>query len=201
MRNPQTSVAADVMGRIDHALHGGLETLRRQIHAGVEDMLRDACARADKAFSDLDALVVTGNTTMLYLLTGRNPEALSHAPFVADHLFDQTVELFSRSAYLPACINAFVGADISCAVMASGQCESEEISLLADIGTNGEIACGRTAASTSPPPRPAPPLRARAFPAAAEACAAPSTACASPRTGFRRIPSALRRPWACAAPA
>lgn len=140
MRNPQTSVAADVMGRIDHALHGGLETLRRQIHAGVEDMLRDACARADKAFSDLDALVVTGNTTMLYLLTGRNPEALSHAPFVADHLFDQTVELFSRSAYLPACINAFVGADISCAVMASGQCESEEISLLADIGTNGEIA-------------------------------------------------------------
>ena len=38
-------------------------------------------------------------------------------------------------------MNAFVGADITCALLESGQCEhSDEISLLCDIGTNGEIA-------------------------------------------------------------
>ena len=37
-------------------------------------------------------------------------------------------------------MNAFVGGDISCAVLAADQCESDAVSLLVDIGTNGEIA-------------------------------------------------------------
>ena len=37
-------------------------------------------------------------------------------------------------------MHAFVGADISCAVLAAGQCDGDGISLLTDIGTNGEIA-------------------------------------------------------------
>lgn len=140
MRNPQSAVAADVMGRIGYAVGGGLDTLRRQVGEAVEGMLREACDRAGAPFETLDALVITGNTTMLYLLTGRNPEALSHAPFIADHLFDEETELFGRRAYLPPCMHAFVGADISCAVLAAGQCEHDGISLMTDIGTNGEIA-------------------------------------------------------------
>jgi len=85
-------------------------------------------------------LAVTGNTTMLYLLTGRNPETLSHAPFAADCLYDETTDLNGRQAYLPPCLHAFVGADITCAVLASGMCQKDEISLLCDVGTNGEIA-------------------------------------------------------------
>ena len=139
-RNPQTAVAADVMGRIGHAMDGGLDTLRRQAGEAVEGMLRESCVRAGAPFEALDALVVTGNTTMLYLLTGRDPRALSHAPFLADHLFDEETELFGRRTYLPPCMHAFVGADISCAVLAAGQCDGDGISLLTDIGTNGEIA-------------------------------------------------------------
>ena len=139
-RNPQTAVAADVMGRVGHAMDGGLDTLRRQAGEAVEGMLRESCARAGVSFEALDALVVTGNTTMLYLLTGRDPRALSHAPFLADHLFDEETELFGRRTYLPPCMHAFVGADISCAVLAAGQCDGDGISLLTDIGTNGEIA-------------------------------------------------------------
>ena len=139
-RNPQTAVAADVMGRVGHAMDGGLDTLRRQAGEAVEGMLRESCVRAGAPFEALDALVVTGNTTMLYLLTGRDPRALSHAPFLADHLFDEETELFGRRTYLPPCMHAFVGADISCAVLAAGQCDGDGISLLTDIGTNGEIA-------------------------------------------------------------
>ena len=37
-------------------------------------------------------------------------------------------------------MNAFVGADITCAVLAGGLCDSSETALLCDIGTNGEMA-------------------------------------------------------------
>lgn len=84
--------------------------------------------------------VVTGNTTMLYLLTGRSPACLSCAPFRADTLFGAWHTLWGRAAYLPRCMDAFVGADITCAVLASGMCQREETALLMDIGTNGEIA-------------------------------------------------------------
>lgn len=139
-RNPQTSVAADVMGRIGAALEGRLEALRAQVQTAIEALLRTACAEAGRDAAEVDALVVTGNTTMLYLLSGRSPEALSHAPFEADCLFDLETQYLGRSCYLPPCMNAFVGADISCAVLAAKQCEAGAVSLLCDIGTNGEIA-------------------------------------------------------------
>ena len=52
----------------------------------------------------------------------------------------ETFTLLGRTCCLPACMNAFVGADITCALLDSDQCSSDEISLLCDIGTNGEIA-------------------------------------------------------------
>ena len=140
MLNPQTSIAADVMGRIGAALNGSLETLQQQVQTAIRTLIDEACAKAGKSSDEVDSLVITGNTTMLYLLTGRNPEALSHAPFEADCLFGTVEPLLNRTCCLPPCMNAFVGADITCALLESGQCERNEISLLCDIGTNGEIA-------------------------------------------------------------
>ena len=139
MLNPQTAEAADVMGRIGAALNGGLEQLRDQVGGAVDALLAKACAQAGAAPEDVASMAVTGNTTMLYLLTGRNPGALSHAPFEADCLFDEQIRYHGKTVYLPRCMHAFVGADITCAVLASGQCESNEISLLCDAGTNGEL--------------------------------------------------------------
>lgn len=139
MGNPQASIAADVMGRIGAALEGRLETLQAQVRSALRVLLESACARANRELRDVEALVLTGNTTMLYLLTGRSPEALSRAPFEADWLFDEEKHTGQAAIYLPPCMNAFVGADISCAVLAARQCLGGT-SLLADIGTNGEIA-------------------------------------------------------------
>lgn len=140
MLNPQTSIAADVMGRISAALNGSLETLQTQILEALQSLIDIACEKAGRSADEVDALVVTGNTTMLYLLTGRSPETLSHAPFQADCLFGESCTLLGRTCCLPACMNAFVGADITCALLESNQCATDDISLLCDIGTNGEIA-------------------------------------------------------------
>lgn len=137
--NPQVSVAADVMGRIGAAMDGKLEQMQRQVSSAIHMLMQTACRQANVSPEDVDVLVAAGNTTMLYLFTGRNPEALSHAPFEADCLFDEQAEVLGKAVYLPPCMNAFVGADISCAVLDANQCGGGT-SLLVDIGTNGEIA-------------------------------------------------------------
>lgn len=139
--NPQRAVAADVMGRIGAALSGQARRLQSDVLAALQAMLDEVCRKAGR--NDVVRIVAAGNTTMLYLLTARNPDCLAHAPFEADTLFDTQAVLLGLPVYYPSCMNAFVGADITCAVLASGMCEKDETALLCDIGTNGEIALYR----------------------------------------------------------
>ena len=138
--NPQTAVAHDVIGRIDAAMHGQGERLRAMVESAVEALLRDACRASGVALQDVSAMVVTGNTTMLYLLTGRDASSLAHAPFAADCLFGCHATLLGIPVYYPPCMHAFVGADVTCAVLASCLTDSHEPALLCDLGTNGETA-------------------------------------------------------------
>lgn len=140
MLNPQTTVAADVIGRMDAAMKGQLAPLQASITEAIHTLLRTACAQADVPMDAVEALVVTGNTTMLYLLTGRDPFSLSRAPFEADCFFGDECTLLGKRCYLPHCLHAFVGADTACALLACSMLEKQETALLCDIGTNGEIA-------------------------------------------------------------
>lgn len=140
MLNPQTAISADVIGRIDAALHGRAADLCDQVTAALQTLLTAACAQADIQPHEVTSLVITGNTTMLYLLTGRDPYSLSRAPFAADYVFGQEEQLLSRCTYLPGCLHAFVGADTTCALLSSGMTGRDETALLCDVGTNGELA-------------------------------------------------------------
>ncbi len=135
MLNPQATISADVMGRIEAAMNGKLTQLREMVVGCIEKL-----AERSGYENNIDKWVITGNTTMLYLLTGRNPQALSAAPFVAEHLFGEEGKWKDKYLYIPKCMDAFVGADITCAVLESGMCDKAETSLLCDIGTNGELA-------------------------------------------------------------
>ena len=145
--NPQARWGADVITRIGAALDGEADALAQSVRQGINELLESMAAQADIPAADIDALVITGNTAMLYLLTGTNPDALSHAPFEADRLFGerltgQQLDLCCAKAtvYLPRCFSSFVGADTATALLASDILERGGIRLMADIGTNGEIA-------------------------------------------------------------
>lgn len=138
--NPQAAVAADVMSRIDAALQGQLGRLQQMALDALSGLLAEACQEANIHSNEVDSLVIAGNTTMLYLLTGTSPHSLARAPFLADTLFGSWHEILGHQAYLPHCMNAFVGADISCAVLASGMTRQAHTALLVDVGTNGELA-------------------------------------------------------------
>ena len=142
--NPQRIVAADVIGRIDSALHGKQQMLQSLCRECIDQLEEKAFAMAGLHGQRADVRVIAGNTTMLYLYTGRSPLSLSAAPFKADCLFG----FRENRDYLPSCAGAFVGADITCALLASEICEKTKCALLIDIGTNGEIALWHNGAIT-----------------------------------------------------
>ena len=69
MLDPQTSVAADVIGRIDASMKGASRHLQQQVENAINTLLLSACAQADLQSTSVESLTITGNTTMLYLLS------------------------------------------------------------------------------------------------------------------------------------
>lgn len=146
-KNPQTAFGADVLTRMGAAMKEGPQPLADSVRGGLEQLIQTLCGEAGIDAGEIDALVLAGNTTMQYLLCGQNPEPLSHAPFEADRLFGEVIDAAQllqglapgAKILLPRCISAFVGADITAAVLASGLYGKACTSLLIDIGTNGEI--------------------------------------------------------------
>ena len=144
--NPQSEWGADVVSRIEASLNGKADSLSKAIRSALNEMFSEFAAVVD--LQKIDAVVITGNTVMLSLLTRQSLEPFSHAPFAVERLFGEplTADALSLSSlspntqiYLPPCISAFVGADITCAILATELCRKRS-SMLADIGTNGEIA-------------------------------------------------------------
>lgn len=147
--NPQSLFGADVISRIEASLSGNADKLAELIRGAIADLADELCRKADALPRQIEDIVATGNTAMLYLLTESSPLALSRAPFAADKLFGEEIDAGAlgidiladgAKIYLPPCISAFVGADTVCALLSSELCDSEETRMLVDIGTNGEMA-------------------------------------------------------------
>lgn len=128
----------------------GTTTLALCIKSGLTSLLEELANKGGCSPADIDTLVLTGNTAMLYFFTGRDPSALSHAPFAADWLAGEwlTAEQLGlpgvqARAWLPPCVSAFVGADITTAMLSVRTEKPGNDRLLVDIGTNGEIVLWR----------------------------------------------------------
>jgi len=91
--NPQVEVAADVMSRIDAAMQGRLAWLEQSVLIALEALLLEAGEKAGIHPDEITSLVLTGNTTMLYLASGKTPKSLAQLPFQADTLFGNWCEL------------------------------------------------------------------------------------------------------------
>lgn len=155
--NPQSRFGADVISRIEAALGGAAHEIALCIRTALDEMIVELAGEAKIAIALIDRAVITGNTVMLHLLTETSVEPLSHAPFALERGFGETfgaaeLGLSSLSPnsriYLPPCIASFVGADTTCALLASGICRTHDARLLIDIGTNGEMALLRGGALT-----------------------------------------------------
>ncbi len=145
--NPQAAFGADVISRIERSLAGDFRHLAVAVRRGINHLLTCLCESVDYEPEQIDTMVITGNTAMLYFLTERDPKSLSCAPFLADWLAGEWIkaddlELLCSQAdvWLPPCISAFVGADIVTALLEADILKEKNRRILVDIGTNGEIA-------------------------------------------------------------
>ena len=152
--NPQITLGVDVISRIKYCgdVPDGTQKMQRAVTDQLNELFLKLAAQAQVETGDIRRAVITGNTTMLHLLCGLSPVAMGVVPFEAETLFGCTKQaeeiglaLTDVEVYLVACISSFVGGDITSAILASKMTEREEISLLMDLGTNGELALGNRA--------------------------------------------------------
>ena len=141
--NPQSVYGADVLSRITHAEEAEkaleMQTMVRKV---LEDGLR--AFEGFLAAGETICLVIAANTTMNYLLAGFSPERLGRAPFLAEHLEPMELNFLEgrvKGFVFPG-LSAFVGGDIVAGILACEIDRREEITLLIDLGTNGEMALG-----------------------------------------------------------
>ena len=147
-KNPQERFGADVVSRLDASLAGQGDALRACIVRCLSDLAYQLCRQAGRPVSDVGGAVITGNTAMLYLLRGYDVRDIALAPFQARHLFGESVPARELGldwgtdcqVYLPPCLSAYVGADITCGLLACDILHVHGPALLADVGTNGEMA-------------------------------------------------------------
>ncbi len=146
--NPQSVWGTDVLSRMEAACHGRAGALAGLIRRAVDGMLTELADAGAILPHQMDGVVLTGNTAMLYLLTETPVEALTHAPFAVERRFGETVTAAAvgltvpaphTEIYLPPVASAFVGADAVAATLAADLTRGSTTALLVDIGTNGEM--------------------------------------------------------------
>ncbi|NOZ82553.1 MAG: 2Fe-2S iron-sulfur cluster binding domain-containing protein, partial [Euryarchaeota archaeon] len=153
MLNPQVRFGEDVMSRVSHAMQGWekAEELRRCAASAVSELVAELCRRAGREPEHVVELVIVGNTAMHHLLLGLPVAQLALSPYVpavARGLSVSAGELGiggtspACRVYLPPVQAGFVGSDCTAVLVALEPEKSQEVQLIVDIGTNGEIVLG-----------------------------------------------------------
>ena len=146
-KNPQQIFGADVISRIEAYMRGEHIALQGALASKLESTLLALLDSAQRKEQELDAMVITGNTTMMDILTLTDVTPLSRSPFAIDAFFGESYPAealgfanLSASVYIPRTISAFVGSDITCAALSCAIDGAQKPTMLVDIGTNGEMA-------------------------------------------------------------
>jgi len=137
--NRQMQYGDDVLSRILHA---------KKDLAG----LRDAATGTIKSLvgrmnaEDASHVIVSGNTTMIYLLLGMDPEPIRKNDFPETRFSERDGNAIGlRAGTKLRCVpgvSAYVGGDVVSDIIASGMDRNKETTLLVDVGTNGEVVVG-----------------------------------------------------------
>ncbi|MCM1045851.1 MAG: ASKHA domain-containing protein [Candidatus Gastranaerophilales bacterium] len=139
--NPQTEYGADVISRIQR-------TQNENDAARMQSLVREALREGIKQFAgqigkdETLFMVIAANTTMVYLLMGYDARELGQAPFAASRLETARLVIDGVLCVIVPGKSAFVGGDITAGIHACRMAEQEELTILVDLGTNGELALG-----------------------------------------------------------
>ena len=148
--NPQTTYGGDVIMRVKYCVENGVDGPTGDIRKALNQLAAKCAASAKQKMKNIYLITVVGNTCMHHLFLGISPASLAYAPYTpaAAEPMQLTASEFgfavnpSAKLYMLPNIAGFVGADTVGAALAASMDEKKEITLLIDIGTNGEMVLG-----------------------------------------------------------
>jgi uncharacterized 2Fe-2S/4Fe-4S cluster protein (DUF4445 family) len=150
--NSQIRFGEDVITRIMHTVEqpGGLEKLHDCVVGDINNLISAMVEEGGISHADVTYVVAAGNTTMIHLLLGIEVANIRREPYIPTatslpviRAAETGVSVNGRG--LLCCLpgpGPFVGSDITADVISCGMHEQRELSLLIDLGTNGEVALG-----------------------------------------------------------
>jgi uncharacterized 2Fe-2S/4Fe-4S cluster protein (DUF4445 family) len=149
--NGQISRGEDVISRIIFSSkNGGREDLQNRVLDTINQLIGQACKRANAKPQDIVKATVAGNSTMAHLFLGIPASSIRLSPFIT--AVNQPPIITAGSIglainpeasvdCLPG-VASYVGADISAGVLAGRIDETDKLTLFLDVGTNGETVLG-----------------------------------------------------------
>ncbi|MBI3947154.1 MAG: DUF4445 domain-containing protein [Armatimonadetes bacterium] len=150
--NGQVRYGEDVISRIFYACEEeeGARRLQVNVVRDINRLIGELEKECGVSRAEISSVVCAGNTTMIHLLLGLEVAHIKREPYIPSanqppviRAADIGIEAHPRA--LLTCIPgvaAYVGGDITAGVLASGMHQRPELSLLFDIGTNGEVVLG-----------------------------------------------------------
>ncbi|MFW6182113.1 MAG: ASKHA domain-containing protein, partial [Spirochaetota bacterium] len=182
--NSQGIYGREVTRRMISAEKKGPAELQKMLVADINGLVESMADENGIHLKDITAVVCAGNTAMGHFLLGLPTDNIRRSPYVAASVepppvraAEVGIEISPRGLlYLLPGISAWVGSDITAGILATGMHRSDAVSLLMDVGTNGEIVVGN-----------------RDWLVAASASAGPALEGASVSCGMRAEPGAIEK--------
>ncbi|TAL47589.1 MAG: DUF4445 domain-containing protein [Methylovulum sp.] len=170
--NPQVARGADVLTRLDAARSGDhdcrrlTQLARDAIIDGVRDILSRDMGEVSAVLAEIGKVLIVGNTAMLALICGNDGDSLCQPENWQRPVACRPDDIGAwRSAWrvphaeisIVQPLAGFIGSDLLAGLVATAITEQPQPMLLADFGTNTEIALwdGQTLWTTSVPGGPA----------------------------------------------
>lgn len=140
--NPQHVCGSDVISRIAACGKGMLPLLTNLIRKTVDSLVQGLCQK--HGITKPEILTVSGNTTMLHLFCGVDPMPIGIAPFVPPFtemkvFSGNELNITANTVFALPSASGYIGSDVVCGILAT-QLKNSGVSLLVDLGTNGEFA-------------------------------------------------------------
>jgi len=163
--NPQAKFGGDIMTRIDAASRlKKHEEMQQLIRSKLMDMITDLFKSSNEEMMKLKRVIIVGNAVMHNIFCGIDVTPMGYHPFEP---ISNNLEIYKSSdslwnfnkdvvvEFLPG-VGSFIGSDILVGAWVEKMAESDEMRVLVDLGTNGEIMVGNRhkilAASTAAGP-------------------------------------------------